>query len=65
MEAAIKSGNAKEFADLMKQDPGFKVNMDQDGKGSTLLHYACGGNDGSQGQFEGDRQWGIHPTVAC
>jgi len=38
---AVKSGDAKKLADLIKQDPGFKVNMDQDGDGWTLLHYAC------------------------
>ena len=25
----------------MRQDPGFDVNMDQDGQGQTLLHIAC------------------------
>jgi len=31
----------KELAELIRQDPGFKVNMDQDGHRGTLLHYAC------------------------
>ena len=39
---AVKSGDAKKLADLIKQDPGFKVNMAvEDGYGSTLLHLAC------------------------
>ena len=41
MLAAVQSGNAKKLAELIRQDPGFKVNMDQDGEGWTLLHYAC------------------------
>jgi len=41
MLAAVKSGDAKKVAELIRQDPGFKVNMDQDGNGYTLLHYAC------------------------
>ena len=41
MLAAVKEGDAKELAGLMRQDPGFKVNMDQDGEGWTLLHFAC------------------------
>ena len=40
MRAAVLSGDAKELAELMRQDPGFKVNMDH-GSGLTLLHYAC------------------------
>jgi len=38
---AVKSGDAREFAELIQQDPGFKVNMDQNDYGYTLLHYAC------------------------
>jgi len=41
MLAAVKEGDAKELAGLMRQDPGFKVNMDQDRHSCTLLHYAC------------------------
>ena len=38
MEAAV----AKELAELIRQDPRFKVNnMGVDGRGHTLLHYAC------------------------
>jgi len=40
MEAAVKSGDAKKVAELMRQDPGFNVNMDH-GSGETLLHHAC------------------------
>ena len=41
MLAAVESGNAKKLAELMRQDPGFKVNMAQNDSGWTLLHYAC------------------------
>jgi len=41
MFAAVRGGNAKELAELMRQDPGFDVNMGQDGDGWTLLHIAC------------------------
>jgi len=41
MLAAVESGDAKELSELMRQDPGFKVNLDQDGDRNTLLHYAC------------------------
>ena len=41
MEDAVKSGDAKKLAELIRQDPGFKVNQQQDEYGSTLLHYAC------------------------
>jgi len=40
MMAAVKKGNAKEFADLITEDPGFKVNG-RDGAGRTLLSNAC------------------------
>jgi len=40
MKAAVKSGDAKKLAELIRQDPGFKVNM-VDGSGQTLLHEAC------------------------
>jgi len=40
MEAAVKKGDVKKFAELMRQDPGFNVNMDL-GNGCTLLHDAC------------------------
>jgi len=42
--AAVESGDAKELAELMRQDPGFDVNMVQDRSGYTLLHLACGGD---------------------
>jgi len=41
MLAAVYDGDVKELAELMRQDPGFDVNMDQDEDGFTLLHYAC------------------------
>jgi len=41
MLAAVEEGDAKKFVELMRQDPGFKVNMDQTGNEVTLLHYAC------------------------
>jgi len=41
MLAAVKNGDAKELAVLMRQDPGFDVNVDQNGDGNTLLHFAC------------------------
>jgi len=44
---AVKSGDAKELVELMRRDPGFNVNMDQDGSGWTLLHYACSYSDRS------------------
>ena len=47
MEAAVKSGDAKKVAELIRQDPGFKVNMAVDGSGVTLLHYACLGDSRS------------------
>ena len=40
MLAAVNSGDAKKLAELIRQDPGFKVNMDH-GDGQTLLHHAC------------------------
>jgi len=41
MLAAVQEGNVQEMAVLMRQDPGFKVNMVQDGKRRTFLHLAC------------------------
>ena len=41
MRAAVESGDAKKLAELIRQDPGFSLNMDQDGYGRTLLHFAC------------------------
>jgi len=38
---AVRSGDAKKVAEMIRQDPGFDVNMDQDGNGHTLLHFAC------------------------
>jgi len=40
MLAAIKNGDAEKLAELIRQDPGFRVN-ELDGDGYTLLHYAC------------------------
>jgi len=40
MEDAVQSGDAKKVAELIRQDPGFKVNMDHE-YGYTLVHYAC------------------------
>ena len=40
MQAAVDGGDAKKLAELIRQDPGFKVNMDH-GDGWTLLHLAC------------------------
>jgi len=48
MLAAVFEGNAKKLAELMRQDPGFDVNMDQNVSGGhTLLHYACYGDSRS------------------
>lgn len=44
MLSAVKKGDAKKLAELIKQDPGFDVNMGQDGDRWTLLHYACWGS---------------------
>ena len=43
MLAAVQKGNAKKLAELIRQDPGFEVNIARDsfGNGSTLLHIAC------------------------
>jgi len=41
MRSAVEKGDAKELAELMRQDPGFKVNVDRDGNGWTVLHCAC------------------------
>ena len=46
MWAAVQNGDAKELAELMRQDPGFNVNMDY-GNGWTLLHHACNGHSRS------------------
>ena len=43
MKAAVQKGDVKELAELMRQDPGFDVNMGLDETGWTLLHYACFG----------------------
>jgi len=43
MFAAVKKGDAKKVAELIKQDPGFNVNMDYK-NGYTLLLYACSGD---------------------
>jgi len=41
MLAAVINGDAKKLAELIRQDPGFNVNMAVDGYGNTLLHEAC------------------------
>jgi len=41
MLAAVKEGNVKKVAELIRRDPRFDVNMELDGTGYTLLHYAC------------------------
>ena len=46
MLAAIKNGDAEKLAELIRQDPGFRVN-ELDGDGYTLLHFACLGSDRS------------------
>jgi len=46
MEAAVRSGDAKKLAELIRQDPGFNVNMDL-AYGWTFLHYACRKDSGS------------------
>ena len=47
MLAAVKEGDAKKLAELIRQDPGFKVNVAVDENGDTLLHFACIGDRGS------------------
>jgi len=47
MLAAVESGDAKKVAELMRQDPGFNVNMVLDGFGVTILHFACEWSDDS------------------
>jgi len=45
MLAAVMNGDAKELAELIRQDPGFDVNiMVLDGDGLALLHLACLGD---------------------
>jgi len=41
MKAAVKEGDAKKVAEVIRQNPGFKVNVEQGEHGNTLLHYAC------------------------
>ena len=41
MLAAVQNGDVKKLAELIRQDPGFDVNMSQDGFRRTLLHFAC------------------------
>ena len=40
MLAAVKEGNIEKLAELMRQDPGFDVNV-LDEYGNTFLHHAC------------------------
>jgi len=44
MYAAVKSGDAKKLAELIRQDPGFDVNITLKGSKWTLLHHACIGD---------------------
>jgi len=46
MLAAVKKGDVKELAELIRQDPGFDVNA-QDEDGWTFLHFACCDNSRS------------------
>jgi len=46
VDHAVKNGDAKKVAKLMRLDPGFNVNQ-QDGYGYTLLHHACDGDSRS------------------
>jgi len=42
MLAAVQEGDVRKLAELMRQDPGFDVNMNQSDRiGFTLLFYAC------------------------
>jgi len=41
MLAAVWNGDAQKVAELIRQDPGFNVNIHQYGTGYTLLHSAC------------------------
>jgi len=43
---AVQNGDAKKLAELMRQDPDFDVNQ-QDENGRTLLHHACYGDSRS------------------
>jgi len=48
MKAAVLKGDAKKLAELIRQDPGFNVNMELSvGAGWTPLHYACDGSRAS------------------
>ena len=40
MLAAVEGGDVEKLAELMRQNPGFNVNMALDEDGFTLLHYA-------------------------
>jgi len=44
MLTAVRKGDAKELAELMRLDPGFNVNKMLDGDGNSLLHIACWDN---------------------
>ena len=41
MEAAVERGDVKKLAELIRQDPGFNVNMLDKFYGVNLLHRAC------------------------
>ena len=41
MWAAVNDGDAKKVIEVLRQDPGFKVNMVLNGERLTLLHFAC------------------------
>jgi len=46
MRAAVEKGDVGKLAELMRQNPGFKMNLDL-GNWFTLLHYACYGDSRS------------------
>jgi len=41
MLAAVERGDEEKLAELMRQDPGFNVNVGMDSNGFTLLHHVC------------------------
>jgi len=50
---AVWSGNPEKVAELMSQNPDFKVNMGLDRNGGTLLHHAC----------QGDHRYAVIPLL--
>ena len=47
MEVGVENEDVRKLAELMRQDPGLKVNTGDGDDGWTLLHHACFRNDGS------------------